>query len=413
MHLSKGLVEKKVLHISSIDRKFVNNLKITKEYLRKNKDLMCTNGDKSNISILMRRSEYIRDMEELLGNVENFEVLDQDPLNKLKSSSFRMVDNWRKKGLLGKDTRWRDIDTTNTVLARCYGLRKIQKEKYSLRLVVWTINTPTRFLEKNFNMILKNSLSKSNYTFKNSWEFQKIIVTKTIPDGHVMISLDVLAMFPNILLDLVKKAVSNRWIKVKSHTKLDKKEFLKGLDFIMNSTKFKFSGKFYKQKFGTPIGSVIAPILTEIVMEDLEKTVFERLEFVVPFYFRYVDDTLLCIPLDKLQRVIDTFNDYRPRVQFTHEMERNNRISFFDLGIIKLDNGKIVSNWYRKSTYSGRMLNFISYHPFQNKIAIIKNLVDRAVCFSHESFHSENQEVVRKILFFNHYSQDLIEKHKN
>ena len=60
-----------------------------------------------------------------------------------------------------------------------------------------------------------------------------------------MISLHVVAMFPNIPLDLVKKTVSNRWIKVKSHTKLDKKEFLKGLDFIMNSTKFKFNGKFY------------------------------------------------------------------------------------------------------------------------------------------------------------------------
>ena len=75
-----------------------------------------------------------------------------------------------------------------------------------------------------------------------------------------MISLDVVAMFTNIPLDLVKKAVSNRWIKVKSHTKLDKKEFLKG------------------------------------------------------FYFRYVDDTLLCVPLDKLQKVIDTFNHYHPRI---------------------------------------------------------------------------------------------------
>ena len=122
-------------------------------------------------------------------------------------------------------------------------------------------------------------------------------------------------------------------------------------------------------------------MLAEIVMEDLEKTVFERLEFVVAFYFRYAD-TLLCVPLDKLQTVIDTFNDYRPRIQFTHEMERNNRIIFLDLKIIKLDNGKIVSNWYRKSTYSCRVLNFISNHPFQNKVAIIKNLVDRAVCSS-------------------------------
>ena len=162
-----------------------------------------------------------------------------------------MAGNWMKKGLLGKDTRWRDIDTTNTVLAGCYGLRKIHKENYPLGLVVSTIDTPTRFLEEYFNMILKNSLTKSNYTVKNSWEFNNIIVTKTVPDGPVMISLDVVAMFPNIPLYLVKKSVSNAWIKVKSHTKLDEKEFLKGLNFIMKSTKFKFNGKFYKQKFGT------------------------------------------------------------------------------------------------------------------------------------------------------------------
>ena len=40
---------------------------------------MCTNSDKGNITVIMRRSEYIRDMEELLNNVENFEILDQDP----------------------------------------------------------------------------------------------------------------------------------------------------------------------------------------------------------------------------------------------------------------------------------------------------------------------------------------------
>ena len=159
---------------------------------------MCTNADKGNISVLIRKSEYIRDMKELLGKVGNFEILDQDTLQKLKSRSFKKADNWRKKGLLGEDTRWRDIDTMNTVLTRCNGLRKIHKENYPLRLVISTINTPTRFLEQNFNMILKNSLSKSNYTVKNSWEFPKIIVTKTIPDGHIMISLDVVAMFPNI-----------------------------------------------------------------------------------------------------------------------------------------------------------------------------------------------------------------------
>ena len=42
---------------------------------------------------------------------------------------------------------------------------------------------------------------------------------------------------------------------------------------------------------------------------------------------------------------------------------------------------------------------------------IRSNDVRRKLVSRHESFHSENLEVVRKILFFNHYPQDLIEKH--
>ena len=54
-------------------------------------------------------------------------------------------------------------------------------------------------------------------------------------------------------------------------------------------------------------------------------------------------------------------------------MERNNTISFLYMEIIKVYNGKIVTNWYRKNRYSGIVLNFILTHPFQNKVAIIKN----------------------------------------
>ena len=85
---------------------------------------MCTNADKGNITLLMK-SEYMRGMEKLLNNVDKFKSSDQDSLKKFKSNSFRMADNWRKRGMLQKDTRWRDIDTMNTVLATCYGLRKI------------------------------------------------------------------------------------------------------------------------------------------------------------------------------------------------------------------------------------------------------------------------------------------------
>ena len=64
----------------------------------------------------MRKPEYISDMEQMLNNPKDFDRLNENTLKKLKNSSFRILDNWRKKGLLGKDIRWKDIDTTNSVL---------------------------------------------------------------------------------------------------------------------------------------------------------------------------------------------------------------------------------------------------------------------------------------------------------
>ena len=97
----------------------------------------------------------------------------------------------------------------------------------------------------------------------------------------------------------------------------------------MNSTYFKFNGKFCKQKFGTPIGSAISPILAKIVMEDLEEFVFKKLDFELPFYFRYVGDTILYVPLHKIHILIYSFNSFHPRMQFTYDREINNRKSFY------------------------------------------------------------------------------------
>ena len=49
-----------------------------------------------------------------------------------------------------------------------------------------------------------------------------------------------------------------------------------------------------------------------------------------------------------------------------------------------------MSNWFRKNTYSRRLLNFYSNHPLQHKIRIVKNLVDSAILLLDKIFQSQN-----------------------
>ena len=70
----------------------------------------------------------------------------------------------------------------------------------------------------------------------------------------------------------------------------------------------------------------------------------------------------------------EIFNSYDEHLQFMTENSMDNKISFLDIEII-VKNQKIITNWYRKPTLSGRFLNYNSQHPHKNKIAIIYSLV--------------------------------------
>ena len=147
--------------------------------------------------------------------------------------------------------------------------------------------------------------------------------------------------------------------------------FIDVIKFILNNNYFQFNNKFYRQIFGSDMGNSISPILSDIVMDDLETECIKKLNFKPTFYFRYVDDIVLCIPKNSVDHTLNTFNSYDNNLQFTVEVAQNNSRNFLDIKIIINNQRQIITNWYKKPTFSGRYLNFNSHHPLNNKIAII------------------------------------------
>jgi len=76
------------------------------------------------------------------------------------------------------------------------------------------------------------------------------------------------------------------------------------------------------------------------------------------FFYRYVDDIFMIIPKAKVDLMLASFNSYHPRLKFTCEMEKDNTLNFLNTSVIRTDNGSLVTNWYRKPTFSGRYINF-------------------------------------------------------
>lgn len=68
--------------------------------------------------------------------------------------------------------------------------------------------------------------------------------------------------------------------------------------------------------------------------------------------------TILLIKKDQTELTIKAFNSYDPCLNFTYELEKDNRIDFLDLTLRKKDN-RIITDLYQKPTSSGRQINFL------------------------------------------------------
>jgi len=206
------------------------------------------------------------------------------------------------------------------------------------------------------------------------------------------------------------QGIENRWNDIKKITKFSLPQLLNAIDLILSLASFKFNDKCYEQTYGNPMGSPLSPMLADVVMDDLEIKCLQKLDFKIHTYYRYVDDIFLIIPKNKLEMVLKTFNEYHPRLSFTHETESNNSLSFLNTLVIRGEDGKITTNWFRKPTFSGRYINYFSGHPEQYKLNTIANLVDQAILLSDERFHPSNIELVKTILRNNCYPIELIDK---
>ena len=76
------------------------------------------------------------------------------------------------------------------------------------------------------------------------------------------------------------------------------------------------------------MGASISSVIAQIVMEDLEETTLKKLDFHIPFFYRYVDDCITCVPKNKTNKILTKFNSYHKLLQFTLEIEENKKIIF-------------------------------------------------------------------------------------
>ena len=113
-------------------------------------------------------------------------------------------------------------------------------------------------------------------------------------------------------------------------------------------------------------------------MVELETKLIPTLGNKIALWQRYVDDTFTFIKSNEIENVKGVLDKFHQDIKFTHEVEKQNSISFLDVKITKKPNGRFITEVHRKKTDTNIYVNWKSFSPRSWKIGTLKGLFRRA-----------------------------------
>ena len=162
---------------------------------------------------------------------------------------------------------------------------------------------------------------------------------------------------------------------------------------------------YYRQIDGLAMGSPPAPPLANGWLYTYDPTIRDNAKL----YSRYMDDIFRTIAKSRINVKLDEINRLHPSLKFTIEMEKEGKLPFLDMKIIR-SNGKLSSTWYCKPTDTGLIMNYHAVAPMQYKRSVVSGFVYRIhnACSSWQYFHS-SLVVAKRILDNNQYPSNFYE----
>ena len=147
-------------------------------------------------------------------------------------------------------------------------------------------------------------------------------------------------------------------------TELKKRTLKKLIKDNSSKTIFSANSKFYKQIDDVSMGSSLGPLLANIFITEMDKTIIKNFidDKILLFYGRYIYETLVIIKRELLNLVHDALNNFGKNLNFT-VVTLDNVFPHF-LGIEIHPDGLSI---YCQNTDTGQYTHCKSYSPWRYK----------------------------------------------
>ena len=223
---------------------------------------------------------------------------------------------------------------------------------------------------------------------KDSGDFlKKIKNIGKIPEGAILVTADVIGLYPSIFhgagLEALRKILSER-----DSPKVPTEDIVRMAEFVLKNNFFEFNGEVKRQKSGTAIGTKFAPPYGCICMDEVEAEFRKSEELQSFLWLRCIDDMFFIRTHgeEMFTQSLNEFNNFHSYLKFTYETS-SGTVNFLDLNV-SLRNGAIHTHFNIKPTDSHHYLHHHYSHPLQinTSIPCSQALKVNRICSSEKDF---------------------------
>jgi hypothetical protein len=373
--------------------------------LRDNEQIVIRKADKSNIFVILDKTEYISKINQIVSDESKFQRVSRDPSELLQRRANKLINT--ANSFAGSKKLTPIVGSYSP--GYLYGNVKNHKENNPLRPIIAQVTSPIYKTAQELDALIKPYIPKK-FSLRSRDDFLEILRDQR-PSGHLA-SLDVTSLFTNVpteeTLEIIAKHVySNEIIPAPS---IPKKILLDLLRLCTSESPFRTpDNKIYQQINGVSMGSPLGPTFAEFYMCELENRVLLDNQIKPALYCRYVDDIFVVVrDINHMTELRAAF-ELNSVLKFTYEFGQNRTLPFLDI-LVQVEENSYVTKVYRKPTDVGKVLHEESECPQRYKTSTVRALIQRAfkTCTSAGDLKTELR-TCKQILVNNGYSNRAVD----
>ncbi len=365
--------------------------------LKSNNDIVVKKADKGGAIVVLNRSDYIEECHRQLNNQRDYTRLTADPtksylriLKKIlkKAVQENIIDNKISNYLLGSKFK----------LSKFYCLPKIHKPNCPGRPIINSIDSLTSHISQYVDFHIGSLVPLIPSYVKDTTDFlsklESLNSQYSFDSNTLLVTVDVKSLYTNIPHNESVTAASN-FLNTNAPSYYPPTSFICTLiKFVLSHNYFEFNDQLFLQCHGLAMGTKMAPNLANIFMDNFERLFLSQSSLSPVVWYRFIDDIFMIWShgRDSLDNFLSTLNSFHATIgadtiKFSHEIS-DTSIPFLDV-TVSLQNGKLESDLYSKTTDTHQYLNYNSYHPphtikslpYSLALRIIKICSLRTTCF--------------------------------